>query len=101
MNKDRWKEEEEFPGLDEFSKVLSLQNLSEMNDDSFLQTIYPKLWYIGKDHLWLWRCNILRAMANSKNRDYLKYIQTALKHSNENIREMAAWACERLDSTRE
>ena len=101
LNKDRWKEEGEFPGLDEFSRTLTLQNLSEMDDDSFIQKIHPKLWYIGKDQLWLWRCNILRAMANSKNRDYLQYIQPALKHSNENIREIAAWAYERLDSTRE
>ena len=71
-----------------------------MHDDSFIQTIYPKLWYIKKDQLWLWRCNILRAMANSKNKDYFHCIQPALKHSNENIREMAAWAYERLGSTR-
>jgi epoxyqueuosine reductase len=100
LNKNRWEEEGDFPGLDEFSRILTLQNLSEMNDDSFIQTIYPKLWYIEKDQLWLWRCNILRAMANSKNKDYLSYIQPALKHSNKNIREMAAWAYERLGSTR-
>jgi len=100
LNKNRWEEEGEFPGLDEFSKILALQNLIEMDDESFIQTIYPKLWYIGKDKLWLWRCNILRAMANSRNKDYLHSIQAALKHSNENIREMAAWAYERFDSTR-
>lgn len=99
LNKNRWEEEGEFPGLDEFSKILTLKNLSEMDDDSFIQTIYPKLWYIEKDKLWLWRCNILRAMANSKNKDYIQYIQPALKHSNSNIREMAAWAYERLSST--
>jgi hypothetical protein len=41
----------------------------------------------------------LRAMANSKNKDYIQYIQPALKHSNEDIREMAVWAYERLGST--
>jgi epoxyqueuosine reductase len=101
LNKNRWDEEREFPGLDEFSKILTLPNLSEMDDDSFIQTIYPKLWYIEKDQLWLWRCNLLRAMANSRNKDYLHYIKPALKHSNENIKEMAAWAYERLNSTRE
>jgi epoxyqueuosine reductase len=99
LNKNRWEEEGEFPGLDEFSKILTLKNLSEMDDDSFIQTIYPKLWYIEKDKLWLWRCNILRAMANSKNKDYIQYIQPTLKHSNSNIREMAVWAYERLSST--
>jgi len=69
-----------------------------MDDDTFIRTIYPKLWYIEKDQLWLWRCNLLRAMANSKTKDYLRYIQPALKHSNEHIREMAAWAYERLGS---
>jgi epoxyqueuosine reductase len=100
LNKNRWEGERDFPGLDEFSKILTLENLSEMDDDAFIQRIYPKLWYIQKDQLWLWRCNILRAMANSKNKDYLHCIQPALKHSNENIREMAAWAYERLGSTR-
>jgi epoxyqueuosine reductase len=69
LNKNRWEEEGEFPGLDEFSKILTLKNLSELDDDAFIQTIYPKLWYIEKDKLWLWRCNILRAMANSKNKE--------------------------------
>jgi epoxyqueuosine reductase len=100
LNKNRWEEEKEFPSLEDFSKVLTLPNLSEMDDNSFIQTIYPKLWYIEKDQLWLWRCNILRAMANSKNKDFMQYIQPALKHSDENIREMAAWAYERLASTR-
>jgi len=100
LNKNRWDEEGEFPGLDEFSKILTLKNLSEMDDDSFIRTIYPKLWYIEKDQLWLWRCNILRAMANSKNKDFIQYIQPALKNSDEHIKEMAAWAYERLGSTR-
>jgi hypothetical protein len=39
-------------------------------------------------------------MANSKNKDFIQYIHPALKHSDENIREMAAWAYERLGSTR-
>jgi epoxyqueuosine reductase len=99
LNRNRWEEEGEFPGLDDFSKILTLESLAEMDDDSFIQTIYPKLWYIEKDQLWLWRCNVLRAMANSKNKDYIHHIRPALKHSNENIREMAAWAYERLGST--
>jgi len=99
LNNKCWEEEGEFPGLDEFSQILTLKNLSEMDDDSLIQTIYPKLWYIEKDRLWLWRCNILRAMANSKNKDYIQYIQPALKHSNEDIREMAVWAYERVGST--
>jgi len=100
LNKNRWEGERDFPGLDEFSKILTLENLSAMDDDSFIQTIYPKLWYIKEDQLWLWRCNLLRAMGNSKSKDYFRCIQPALKHSNENIREMAAWAYERLGSTR-
>jgi len=89
LNEGRWEENGEFPGLDEFSKVLTLKNLAEMDDDSFIRTIYPKLWYIEKDQLWLWRCNILRAMANTRNKEYVPFIQPALKHSNENVREMA------------
>jgi epoxyqueuosine reductase len=101
LNKNRWEEKGEFPGLDEFSTVLTFKNLIEMDDDSFIQAVYPKLWYIEKDQVWLWRCNILRAMANSKNKEYIHCIQRTLKHSNKNIREMAAWAYERLSSTRE
>jgi len=41
LNRNRWEEEGEFPGLDDFSKILTLESLAEMDDDSFIQTIYP------------------------------------------------------------
>jgi len=55
LNKNRWEKEGEFPGLDEFSKILTLENLSEMDDDSFRKKIRGRFSYsiTITDRYWL------------------------------------------------
>lgn len=52
--------------------------------------------YIGQDGLWIWKLNALRAMANSGDQKYHKYLKEALKDRDSNIRNMAVWAYQKL-----
>lgn len=96
MNKNKWDEEEDFPGLNNLLEFLSLEKILEMDEKTFQETVQPRFWYIGKDSIWLWKSNALRAMANSNDTKYHKYIKEACKDENEKVREMAVWACEKL-----
>jgi epoxyqueuosine reductase len=100
LNQRAWEGKEAFPALEEFSRVITLENLWQMDDESLMKIVHPKLWYIERDRLWLWRCNVLRAMANSRNSNYLKYIRGACKDADDRIREMALWALKRIETSR-
>ena len=39
----------------------------QMDENTLLDVIYPRFWYISKDRIWLWKCNAIRAMVNSKD----------------------------------
>ena len=75
---------------------IGLEKMFEMDEETFLNYIQPIFWYIGKDKAWLWKCNAIRAMANSYEAKYGEYIKKACRDSNENVRKMAAWACEKV-----
>jgi len=70
-----------------------------MDDDSFIQTIYPNYGISKKINCGYGDANLLRAMGIARTKTTSLY-STCNEHSNENIREMAAWAYERLGSTR-
>ena len=68
----------------------------EMDEKTFLNYIQPKFWYISRDRAWLWKCNAVRAMANSYEVKYGDYIKQACHDTNERVREMAVWARKKL-----
>ena len=96
MNKNKWDNNERFPKLDELAEFLTLENIVEMDEEMFLSIVQPRFWYIEKNGLWIWKCNAIRAMANSNDVKYHKYIMKACTDRNENIRNMAVWARNRL-----
>jgi epoxyqueuosine reductase len=96
MNKNKWEEKENFVDLSDVTQYLSLERLCKMDEKTFLEVIKPRFWYIGKDGLWMWKCNALRAMVNSGDKKYHEYIKEAIKEDNKNIRDMAFWACQKL-----
>ncbi|HWQ47866.1 MAG TPA: 4Fe-4S double cluster binding domain-containing protein [Methanosarcina sp.] len=95
-NKNRWEEKEDFAGLSDVTQYLSLESIWKMDEKTFLEIVQPRFWYIGQDGLWIWKCNALRAMANSEDKKYHKYIKEAVKDPDHNIRNMALWACQKL-----
>ena len=94
-NKGKWVEEEDFPDMNSVADLLSLEKILEMDETTFHKIIHPRFWYIGKDSIWLWKCNVLRAMANSQEGKYHSYLKKACMDEHKNVRDMANWACEK------
>lgn len=96
-NKKKWSEEENFPEIENITELLTLEQILTMDENTFQEVIYPRFWYIDKDRFWLWKCNAIRAMVNSKDNRYNDLIKEACRDDNDNIKTMAIWACKRLD----
>lgn len=95
-NKNTWEEKEDFVDLSDVKPYLSLESIWKMDERTFLDVIQPRFWYIGQDGLWIWKCNALRAMANSGDPKYHSYIKEALENPDPNICKTALWACQQL-----
>ncbi len=96
MNRDTWIGEEKFPELDSITELLIPEKIFEMDEKIFLEKIHPRFWYIGKNNIRLWKCNAIRAMANSHETKYHTYIKQALRETDEKVKSMAEWACKKL-----
>lgn len=91
FNKNKWTEDEVFPGLEELGSLISLEKIIEMDYEFLRNIMSSKFWYISKDNVWRWKTNALNAMLNNYNHSYDKYIDIACNDENENVRKMAAW----------
>lgn len=96
-NKSKWSAKGSFPGLDELVELVKLENIVRMDEKTFLDIIQPRFSYIGQDGLWIWKCNALQAMTNSGDIKYHECIREACTDENTNVREMAEWACKKLN----
>ena len=96
LNKDKFTESEEFPLLEEFEEYLRLEHILEMDEDTYINIIYPRFWYAGKDGLWLWKRNVLRIMINSGEKMYHSMIKKCCSHADSRIRETAQRGCNKL-----
>ena len=92
LDQGKWEQAEEFPQLDEISPQLTLDRLFRMTQPVYEEIIQPRFWYIGKEHLWVWKSNALRAMANSGEARYRPLIKEACNDPDERIKQMARWA---------
>jgi epoxyqueuosine reductase len=92
LNHGKWESAEEFPQLDEVAQELGLDRLFRMTQPVYEQVIHRRFWYIPKDHLWMWKSNVLRAMANSGKVGYHHLIKEACSDPNEHVQQMARWA---------
>ncbi|MEQ8156496.1 MAG: 4Fe-4S double cluster binding domain-containing protein [Clostridiaceae bacterium] len=97
MNKNRWKETEEFPNLQELSEHISLEKILKMEYSFLEQVMQPKFWYIDKADVWKWKVNAINAMVNDFRFEYREPILYACNDSNLKVREMAEWAIEKLN----
>ncbi len=95
-NRHMWDGREDFPELESIVDLLAPEKILEMDEKTFLEVIQPRFWYIGKESIWLWKCNALRAMANSGDPRYHECIRRACREEDENVRAMALWACNKL-----
>jgi epoxyqueuosine reductase len=96
MNKGKLKGSEDFPGLSEIENLLGLENIIEMNRETYLKTIQPWFFYIGEEGQWLWRRNALRAMINSGDEKYHGIIQKYADNPDTRLRDVAKWGIVKL-----
>ena len=96
VNQDKRNENEPFPLLEQFEEYMKPQNLLEMDEETYKNIINPRFWYLGEEKLWLWKCNTLRSMINSKNPKYHDQIKAQKTHEDKRIREVAEWGCRKL-----
>jgi epoxyqueuosine reductase len=97
MNKNRWKETEEFPNLQELSQHISLEKILKMEYSFLEEVMQSKFWYIEKADVWKWKVNAINAMVNDYKEQYREHILYACNDSNSKVREMAQWAIKKLN----
>ena len=88
-NHDKYKESEEFPLLENHAEYLTLERILEMDEETYQNIVNPRFWYVGKDGLWLWKYNALRAMINSGEEKYHRIIEEYCNHEDSRLRELA------------
>jgi epoxyqueuosine reductase len=89
MNRDKWQETAEFPGLSALAPYLTPENIMDMDDDFYKKNVQPKFFYLTEDELWKWKVNVLCFMRNNYKGRYQPYIAAACENGNEKIRDMA------------
>ena len=96
VNKDKFIESEEYPLLKEFGELVEPESILGMDEQTYRKVLNPRFWYAGEDNLWLWKCNSLRAMINSKDPKYHTLIKRNSENEDKRISQMAKWGCEKL-----
>lgn len=96
MNRGKWQETEEFPGLDELAPALTPENILYMEEDFYREKIQPKFFYVSPEDLWKWKVDVLCFMRNNYMESYKEHIIKACNNENEKIREMAYSICNEL-----
>ncbi|MDR3597651.1 epoxyqueuosine reductase [Clostridium sp.] len=96
MNRGKWKDEEDFPGLKELSYSLTPENILNMEEDFYREKIQPKFFYVSAEDLWKWKVNVLCYMRNNYKESYKTLIIGACNNENNKISEMARLICKEL-----
>ena len=96
MNKDVFTGNEEFPLLAEIEEYMQPERVLEMDEETYVNIVSPRFWYIGAQNMWLWKCNALRSMINSGDSKYHDFIRKYQNDADPRISEMARWGCVRL-----
>ena len=96
MNKNKLEQSNEFPLMSETEENITLEKILTMDEKYFTNILQPRFWYINKEEMWLWKCNALRAMANSGDEKFKSLIISSCDNEDSRVREMAIWACKKL-----
>lgn len=96
MNRGKWQEYEEFPGLSELAPSLTLENILNMDESFYKEKIQPKFFYLTPEDSWKWKVNVLCFMRNNYQEKYKPAILTACKNENSKVRKMAQSVCDEM-----
>lgn len=89
MNKGKWREEEDFPGLAELAPALVPESILGMEEGFFREKVQPKFFYLAPEEHWKLKVNVLNFMRNNYKEEYKPYIKAACENENIKISEMA------------
>lgn len=93
MNKGKWQENEDFPGLSELAPMLTPENILAMDEVYYKEKIQPRFFYLSPDELWKWKVNVLCFMRNNYQEEYKPHIIAACENENIKVQEMARSIC--------
>jgi len=96
MNRGKLTQAEDFPLLTQYEEYMQPENILEMDDKTYREIINPRFWYIGKENIWLWKCNALRAIINSGDEKHHPLIKKYSTHEDPRLQAIAQWGCEKL-----
>lgn len=96
MNRGKWKEEEDYPGINELAQLMTPENLLTMSEDIYTEKIQPKFFYLSPDELWKWKVNTICYMKNNYLESYRPYLLAACSDLHEKVRDMAGLVCNEL-----
>lgn len=97
MNKGKWAETADFPGIADLAPYLTPENIMAMDENFYQQYVQPRFFYLTAEELWKWQVNALCFMQNRYEEKYKQYIIGACENENERVREMAQHVCQELD----
>ncbi|MCL2833202.1 MAG: hypothetical protein FWD78_08535 [Treponema sp.] len=96
VNKNRFTEQNDFPLLAEFEKFMEPEKILEMDDNTYINIVNPRFWYIGPQNIWKWKCIAIRCLVNSGDSKYHMLLKKYCDHEDARIRETAVWGCQKL-----
>lgn len=96
MNRGKWIEKDDFPGVLEISPNLTPENIMKMEDEYYRNNIQPKFFYLSPDELWKLKVNVLNFMRNNYHESYRQCIIDSCSDDNEKIRNMAQTICKEM-----
>ena len=97
MNKSKWEEAVDFPGVSELAPALTPESVMNLDEAYYQQHIQPKFFYLKPNELWKWKVNALNYMRNNYEDTYRPYITNAFDDSSEKVRSMARLISSELD----
>lgn len=74
-----------------------LSTLLHMDHGFYENRIWPHMFYIAKNDIWLWKMNVARVMGNTMDRKYLPDLVRAFdENEDERVKGMICWSLGRL-----
>ncbi|MDR1382137.1 MAG: hypothetical protein LBJ47_11755 [Tannerella sp.] len=97
MNKDKWENRDDFPHLNNMSRILSPAAILNASYEEIENHLMPKFFYIEKANLWRWKLNAINSMVNNYRAGDDMYIRHSLEDKYEIVRKKARWALEKIE----
>jgi epoxyqueuosine reductase len=97
-NKGKWKDWDEFPGMNELAKYLTPEAILDMDYEEIERVFGYKFFYLPVEALFRWKVNAINALVNIKGREAEEDIGKVTEDADELVRDKAVWAIQKIAS---